>query len=67
MTQSIFYFKRSREFRDFEIWCDEHGHQPFSMLKRYMKEVVLHNKDPCGFDINIKSGNRLDVQDDREV
>jgi len=49
------------------MWCDQHGHQPFSMLKRYMKEVVLHNKDPCGFDINIKSGNRLDVQDDREV
>lgn len=49
--KSIFALKRSHEYKEFELWCDINNHRPFKLLQRYMREVVLHGRDPCGYDL----------------
>ncbi len=49
--KSTIALKRCHEFKEFELWCEINNHRPFKLLQRYMREVVLHNKDPCGYDL----------------
>lgn len=42
---SIFSFKRSREWNDFETWCDKNNKYAMNLLKNYMRYTVLKNRE----------------------
>ena len=44
-TASVMNLKKSSEYEEFEIWCEQNHKYPMKLLRKYCRFTVIHEGD----------------------